>query len=181
MVNETKLAMKTIQSFATDNVHVIFGTAYDESLGDQIRVTVVVTGLSRGAAARRPSLEVVQPVRTGTDNVPFFTTTEAATSPENVDTSAGVKVGTVTELTLNPDTFRAGAVFTVQENLALPDDTAILVSSEGLLGGSFLELLPGGSPFNLEPGSAIQDTQSSVSLITLLMRFVAGEGEGEVQ
>jgi phospholipid/cholesterol/gamma-HCH transport system substrate-binding protein len=93
----------------------------------------------------------------------------------------GVKVGTVTELTLNPDTFRADAVFTVQENLALPDDTAILVSSEGLLGGSFLELLPGGSPFNLEPGSAIQDTQSSVSLITLLMRFVAGDGEGEVQ
>jgi phospholipid/cholesterol/gamma-HCH transport system substrate-binding protein len=87
----------------------------------------------------------------------------------------GVKVGTVTELTLNPDTFRADAVFTVQESLALPEDTAVIVSSEGLLGGNFLELLPGGSPFNLEPGSVIEDTQSSVSLITLLMRFVAGE------
>jgi phospholipid/cholesterol/gamma-HCH transport system substrate-binding protein len=87
----------------------------------------------------------------------------------------GVKVGTVTELALNPGTFRADAVFTVQESLALPDDTAVIVSSEGLLGGSFLELLPGGSPFNLEPGSVIEDTQSSVSLITLLMRFVAGE------
>jgi phospholipid/cholesterol/gamma-HCH transport system substrate-binding protein len=87
----------------------------------------------------------------------------------------GVKIGTVTELALNPDTFRADAVFTVQESLALPEDTAVIVSSEGLLGGSFLELLPGGSPFNLEPGSVIEDTQSSVSLITLLMRFVAGE------
>ena len=92
-----------------------------------------------------------------------------------------MKVGTVTELTLNPDTFRADAVFTVQENLALPEDTALLVSSEGLLGGNFLELVPGGSPFNLEPGTAIQDTQSSVSLVTLLMRFVTGDGEGEVQ
>jgi phospholipid/cholesterol/gamma-HCH transport system substrate-binding protein len=88
----------------------------------------------------------------------------------------GVKVGTVTALTLNPETFRADARFTVQETLALPEDTAVAVASEGLLGGSFLELVPGGSPFNLEPGSTIEDTQSSVSLITLLMRFVAGDG-----
>jgi phospholipid/cholesterol/gamma-HCH transport system substrate-binding protein len=88
----------------------------------------------------------------------------------------GVKVGTVTELVLNPDTFRADTVFTVQEGLALPEDTAIVVSSEGLLGGSFLELLPGGSPFNLEPGAEIEDTQSAVSFLTLLMRFVSGDG-----
>lgn len=93
-MNETKLAMKTIQSFATDNVHVIFGTAYDESLGDQIRVTVVATGLSRGAAARRPSLEVVQPVRTGTDNVPFFTTTEAAPAGLGVPAGLGAAMNT---------------------------------------------------------------------------------------
>ncbi|MEO0917788.1 MAG: hypothetical protein AAFY31_12540 [Pseudomonadota bacterium] len=61
--------------------------------------------------------------------------------------------------------------------MALPDDTAIVVSSEGLLGGSFLELLPGGSPFNLEPGAEITDTQSSVSIIQLLLRFVSGGEE----
>lgn len=90
---------------------------------------------------------------------------------------AGVKVGTVTSLELDPQTFRADAVFTIDDDLALPEDTAILVSSEGLLGGNFLELLPGGSPFNLEPGSEIEDTQSSVSMVQLLMRFVAGDGE----
>lgn len=89
---------------------------------------------------------------------------------------AGVKVGTVTALDLNPQTFRADAVFTVDDDLLLPEDTAVLVSSEGLLGGSFLELLPGGSPFNLEPGTEIEDTQSSVSLVQLLMRFVTGDG-----
>lgn len=88
----------------------------------------------------------------------------------------GVKVGSVTGLRLNPDTFRADATFTVQRELSLPEDTAVIVSSEGLLGGSFLELMPGGSPFSLEPGSEIEATQSSVSLITLLMRFVAGDG-----
>ncbi|MCK0172202.1 outer membrane lipid asymmetry maintenance protein MlaD [Aliiroseovarius sp. S1123] len=86
----------------------------------------------------------------------------------------GVKVGAVTDITLNPDTFRADADFTVQSDVALPEDTAIIISSEGLLGGNYVELLPGGSPFNLEPGAEIEDTQGSVSLVQLLLKYVAG-------
>ena len=89
----------------------------------------------------------------------------------------GVKVGTVTGLALNPTTFMADTQFTVDDKIRLPEDTAVLISSEGLLGGSFVELLPGGSPFDLEPGSEIEDTQSSVSLINLLLKFVAGGDE----
>ena len=89
---------------------------------------------------------------------------------------AGVKVGTVTDLVLNPETFRADARFTVAEGIALPEDTAAVISSEGLLGGNFLELLPGGSPFNLEPGSEIEDTQSAVSIVELLLKFASGSG-----
>ncbi|MCK0139329.1 outer membrane lipid asymmetry maintenance protein MlaD [Aliiroseovarius sp. F47248L] len=86
----------------------------------------------------------------------------------------GVKVGTVTGIELNPETYRADTAFTVQSNVALPDDTSIIISSEGLLGGSYVELLPGGSPFNLEPGAEIEDTQGSVSLVQLLLKYVAG-------
>lgn len=88
---------------------------------------------------------------------------------------AGVKVGSVTALTLNPQTFYADATISVAEGIALPDDSAILVSSEGLLGGNFVELLPGGSLENIPPGGEILDTQGAVSLITLLMKFVGGE------
>ncbi|MEM6727711.1 MAG: outer membrane lipid asymmetry maintenance protein MlaD [Pseudomonadota bacterium] len=87
---------------------------------------------------------------------------------------AGVKIGTVTGLTLNPQTFRADLRFSVAERIEVPDDSTVLISSEGLLGGNFVELQPGGSPFNLEPGGTVVDTQSSVSLITLLLRFVGG-------
>lgn len=90
---------------------------------------------------------------------------------------AGVKVGTVTRLVLNPQTFRADARFTVASGVELPQDTAAIVSSEGLLGGSFIELLPGGSLETLAPGSEIEDTQSSVSLIQLLLRFASGGGD----
>ncbi|MGR3434630.1 MAG: outer membrane lipid asymmetry maintenance protein MlaD [Shimia sp.] len=91
---------------------------------------------------------------------------------------AGVKVGSVTGMRLDPATFRAEMEIVVQEAYRVPDDSSLLISSEGLLGGNFVEIQPGGSPFELEPGDAFTDTQGSVSLITLLTRFVGG-GAGE--
>jgi phospholipid/cholesterol/gamma-HCH transport system substrate-binding protein len=88
---------------------------------------------------------------------------------------AGVKVGTVTSLTLNPQTFYADATVSVRNGVELPDDSTILVSSEGLLGGAFVELQPGGSPVNLAPGAEIEDTQGAVSVVSLLMKFVGGD------
>lgn len=90
---------------------------------------------------------------------------------------AGVKVGSVVDMVLDPATFRAETELSVQNDVLLPDDSAIVISSEGLLGGSYVEILPGGSPFNLEPGSEIEDTQSSVSIVQLLLRFVSGDDE----
>ena len=89
---------------------------------------------------------------------------------------AGVKVGTITALDLNAQTFRADTTFTMNDGIEIPDDSAISIASEGLLGGSFVEIIPGGSPFNLDPGGEITDTQSSVSLISLLLKFVSGGG-----
>ena len=89
---------------------------------------------------------------------------------------AGVKVGTVTELVLNPETFFADATLSVRNDVLLPTDSIILISSEGLLGGNFVELLPGGALETLEPGDEIEDTQGAVSLLALLMKFVGGAG-----
>ena len=87
---------------------------------------------------------------------------------------AGVTVGKVSAISLNPDSFRADMQITLDAGLELPDDTAIIIASEGLLGGSFVELQPGGSPFNYASGDMIVDTQGSVSLLNLLMKFAAG-------
>ncbi|MGH1354839.1 MAG: outer membrane lipid asymmetry maintenance protein MlaD [Thalassovita sp.] len=90
---------------------------------------------------------------------------------------AGVKIGTITDITLNPQTFRADTEFSVAEGIEIPDDSAVVVASEGLLGGNFVEVVPGGSPFNFAPGDEIEDTQGAVSLVGLLMKFVSGGGE----
>ena len=90
---------------------------------------------------------------------------------------AGVKVGTITDLTLNPATFMADAKLIVRSDLQLPDDSAIVISSEGLLGGNYVEILPGGSTQNLAAGAEIEDTQGAVSIVTLLMKFAGGGGD----
>lgn len=90
---------------------------------------------------------------------------------------AGVKIGTVTNVTLNAETYRADTRFSVANGIAIPDDSAAVISSEGLLGGNFLEIMPGGSLSYLEAGDAIEDTQGAVSLISLLVKFVAGSGD----
>ena len=88
---------------------------------------------------------------------------------------AGVKVGTITSLKLNPQTYFADAEIALDQSVQLPEDSAILISSEGLLGGNFVELVPGGALDNLAPGDEIEDTQGAVSLITLLMKFVGSK------
>ncbi|MGR3495765.1 outer membrane lipid asymmetry maintenance protein MlaD [Citreimonas sp.] len=90
---------------------------------------------------------------------------------------AGVKVGTVTDIALNPETYRADTTVQIRDDILVPDDSAAVIASEGLLGGNYVELSPGGSPFFYAAGDEIVDTQGAVSLISLLMAFVGGNGE----
>ncbi len=91
-LSESKLAMNTIRAYASPDAHVIYGTAYDDNLGDQVRVTVVATGLSRqGQRRTAPPLAVI---RTGTDNVPLNVSSMPAGIPTlgNVVASAPANV-----------------------------------------------------------------------------------------
>jgi cell division protein FtsZ len=76
---ESRNAMNTIGRYAAEDAHVMYGTAYDESLGDQLRVTVIATGLS----SKQQRMTVVHSApqtaaqmfgRTGTDNLPILNT-----------------------------------------------------------------------------------------------------------
>ncbi len=71
-LRETKEVMNTIRAFAAEDATIIYGGVYDDSLGEDLRVTVVATGLGQpiGARQQRPQLVVSQ--KTGTDNQPAF-------------------------------------------------------------------------------------------------------------
>ena len=69
-MRETREIMETIRSYAAEDATVIFGTAYDESMGENLRVTVVATGLGRPNTRPQLVQNNVEVLRTGTDDRP---------------------------------------------------------------------------------------------------------------
>jgi len=81
-LRETKEVMNTVRAFAADDATIIYGGVYDDSLGEDLRVTVVATGLGLplGARQQRPQLVVSQ--KTGTDNQPAFSSSAMGATPD---------------------------------------------------------------------------------------------------
>jgi len=90
---------------------------------------------------------------------------------------AGVKVGTVRAMALNPDSFQAEVRMALRRDVMVPDDSAATIASDGLLGGAHIAIQPGGSEFMIEPGGAFTITQGSVNLLDLVGRAITGGGE----
>lgn len=86
----------------------------------------------------------------------------------------GIKIGTVTAMDLDPKTYQAILHFTIRNDVPLPDDSSVKVTSAGLLGGTYLAITPGGSDKMLVAGNAITNTQGSVDLMGLVGRFIYG-------
>ncbi len=85
---------------------------------------------------------------------------------------AGVKVGSIRSIVLDPKTYLADVTFSVQKNIELTDDTSATVSTDGLLGGKYLALATGGSDKLLKAGDAVTITQGSINLEGLLGKYI---------
>ena len=82
-LKESQLAMNTIRAYASPDAHTIYGAAYDDAMGDSVRVTVVATGLSRQGTRRNvPPMQVIS--RTGTDDLTGFVPAAVSTPPAGV-------------------------------------------------------------------------------------------------
>jgi phospholipid/cholesterol/gamma-HCH transport system substrate-binding protein len=92
---------------------------------------------------------------------------------------SGIKVGAVVSLDLDPQSFYANVVFLINNGVTFPDDTSAKITSEGLLGGNYVSLSPGGSEDVLEAGGEILYTQGSVDLIELVSQALFSAGDGE--
>lgn len=92
---------------------------------------------------------------------------------------SGIKIGTVTKLELDPQTFLARATLNIASNVELPSDSSAEITTEGLLGGKYMAIVPGGAEDIIPDGGRIQFTQSSISLEGLIGRFGFGLGDSE--
>lgn len=89
---------------------------------------------------------------------------------------AGLKVGTVIDQKLDPETYQVKVGLALDPGVSIPVDSSAAITSEGLLGGSFIALLPGGEPVSLKQGDVITDTQGAVDLMSLFGQMINRSG-----
>jgi len=90
---------------------------------------------------------------------------------------AGVKIGTVLEQRLNPDTYFAVVTLGISETVRLPSDSSARIIPDGLLGGNYVALEPGGADDYIEHGGRITYAQGSINVVDLLGRFIFSAAE----
>ncbi len=89
---------------------------------------------------------------------------------------SGLKVGSVTGLKLDPKSYQAIASFSLDKTVQLPVDSTAAITSQGILGGSYVNLVPGGDQVMLKPGAEITDTQGSTDLMGLIGSYINRSG-----
>jgi phospholipid/cholesterol/gamma-HCH transport system substrate-binding protein len=82
--------------------------------------------------------------------------------------SAGVTVGRVTGITLDPKTFQGVVSMDIRQGFQFPKDSSAKILTSGLLGDQYIGLEPGGDEANLAPGTTITQTQSALVLENLI-------------
>lgn len=84
---------------------------------------------------------------------------------------AGIKIGSVSDLTLDPKTYLVTVHMNIRNDVKIPDDSSLMVTSSGLLGSSYISITPGGDEKMLASGGVIENAQGSVDLMGLINRF----------
>ncbi len=86
--------------------------------------------------------------------------------------SAGVTVGRVASITLDPKTYQGVVRLQVQHGVEFPNDSSARILTSGLLGDQYLGIEPGGSDKPFAPGDTIKQTQSALVLESLISQFL---------
>jgi phospholipid/cholesterol/gamma-HCH transport system substrate-binding protein len=88
---------------------------------------------------------------------------------------AGVPIGQVDEIRLDPERMVAVVQMKIQNAIELTDDSIASVKTAGLIGDKYIRISPGGSPIVLGPGDQIIETESAVDLEDLISKYVFGD------
>jgi phospholipid/cholesterol/gamma-HCH transport system substrate-binding protein len=89
---------------------------------------------------------------------------------------SGIKVGRITDQSLDPMTYSARIAMAIAPDIQIPADTSARITATSLLGGNYLELMPGAESAMLTSGAVIYDTRDPVSISDLLGKMVFSTG-----
>jgi phospholipid/cholesterol/gamma-HCH transport system substrate-binding protein len=85
---------------------------------------------------------------------------------------SGVSVGKIVSLKLNLEDYNAMVNIKLNENIKLPTDSSARITSSSLLGGNFVDIIPGSSDTYIKPNEIIYDTSDSVSFMDILGKAI---------
>jgi phospholipid/cholesterol/gamma-HCH transport system substrate-binding protein len=85
---------------------------------------------------------------------------------------SGIKVGTVTLAALDPKTYFADLRMRIDSQVQVPADSVAEITSDGLLGARYLNLVPGNADDVVKPGGKLRLTQAPVDLMALLGKYI---------
>ena len=88
---------------------------------------------------------------------------------------AGIKIGTVSDLTLDPRTYLVTVHMDIHNDIKLPVDSSILVTQSGFLGGQYLSVTPGGDDKVMTAGAFFENAQGSIDVMGLVGRVMGGD------
>ncbi len=85
---------------------------------------------------------------------------------------AGVRIGKVSSIRLDPDEYEAVVTLTIDNAVKLQEDSIASIRTAGIMGDRFVNITPGGAEEYIEPGGEIEETESAISLEELISKYI---------
>jgi phospholipid/cholesterol/gamma-HCH transport system substrate-binding protein len=85
---------------------------------------------------------------------------------------AGVKIGTVTDIALDPESYEALISLAIDADVKLQEDAIASIRTTGIIGDKYVEVSPGGLDDYIQPGGEIVETESAVSIEKLVSKYI---------
>jgi phospholipid/cholesterol/gamma-HCH transport system substrate-binding protein len=119
---------------------------------------------------------------TGAGSVSGYEVTARFSSADGISNGTdvrlhGIKIGTVSGLSLDPKTYYAVARLSIGNDVKIPDDSSVKITSSGFLGSNYVAIQPGGSEKMIAQGGELTNTQGAVDVMGLIGRAVMGGGK----
>src|SRR3954471_17260804 len=80
----------------------------------------------------------------------------------------GIKIGSISDLTLDPKTYLVTVHMNIRDDIKIPADSSVLVTSAGFLGSQYLSITPGGDDKMMVAGGFFENAQGSIDVMNLV-------------
>ncbi len=85
---------------------------------------------------------------------------------------AGVKVGKVASIVLDPEEYEAVVTMSIQNGVKLQEDSIASIRTAGIMGDRYISISPGGAEEYIPPGGEIEETESAINLEELISKYI---------